>query len=182
MLSIRALSLALFLAAIDVVLSVSLNVTVVGAQDGKSRFECWALSEPFISSDQFGIVGTQTTSLGDVANITYNVIPAGFDSGFHTAPTNQWVIVLNGLAVVTLPDNSSASVAASMGEMGLLIFADTADVSKEGHGSVYPGITETIFLQIPMKDDVLPEHQVLHDNAPCSGNEFVGLRGWATSG
>ncbi|KAL7622007.1 hypothetical protein AAE478_007508 [Parahypoxylon ruwenzoriense] len=180
MLCIFSFYLALF-ASFDLVLSVRLNVTAIGAQHGKSRFECWELLAPFVSSSQSGVVGTEVTSLGDVANITYNVIPAGFDSGFHTAPSNQWVIVLNGLAVVTLPDNSSTSVTTSMGEMGLLFATDTKDVSHEGHSSVFPGVTETIFLQVPTKDGAVPEHRVLYDNAPCAAPEFVGLREWATT-
>ncbi|KAK9792921.1 putative Cupin type-1 domain-containing protein [Seiridium cardinale] len=115
----------LFFAAFNGVLSTSLNVTVVGAQGGMSRFECWTLAVPFDASSQHGIIGTQTTVLGDVSNITYNVIPVGFDSGFHTAPANQWVVVLNGMAVFTLVDNNSVSVTTSMGEMGLLFFAET---------------------------------------------------------
>ncbi len=79
----------LLLAVLDTALSVSLNITAIGVQDGKSRFECWQLSTPFEYSDQSGLVGSGTTFLGDVANITYNVIPASFDSGVHTAPTAQ---------------------------------------------------------------------------------------------
>lgn len=89
MLRIFLFYLAVLFASFDLALSVGLNVTVIGARDGKTRFECWALSAPFVSSEQFGIVGTETAALGDVTNITYNVIPAGFDSGFHNAPTIQ---------------------------------------------------------------------------------------------
>lgn len=81
--------LAVFFVFLDGVMCTELNVTVVGAQGGKSRFECWSLNAPFLSSSQSGIVGTQTAELGSVANITYNVIPAGFVSGFHTAPAKQ---------------------------------------------------------------------------------------------
>jgi hypothetical protein len=86
-----------FAAAIDAVLSTSLNVTVIGAHSGKSRFECWELAVPFVSSTQSGVVGTETTFLGDVANITYDVIPADFDSGLHNAPYNQFVYSLSGI-------------------------------------------------------------------------------------
>lgn len=69
--------------------STTLNVTAINARNGKSHFECWALSSPFISSSQSGIVGTQTTYLGDVANVTYNTIPPGYESAVHTCPSNQ---------------------------------------------------------------------------------------------
>lgn len=85
----RLFNLAFFLAAQQPVLATKLNVTVVGAANGQSRFECWELDAPFVSSKQPGVVGSHATSLGDVTNITYNVVPANFDSPVHVAPTNQ---------------------------------------------------------------------------------------------
>lgn len=87
--SSRFFQAALFLAAQKPVLSTKLNVTVVGAAHGQSRFECWELAAPFVSSTQPGVVGSHTTSLGDVTNITYNLLPAGYDSPAHTAPFYQ---------------------------------------------------------------------------------------------
>lgn len=81
--------LAFGLVAFKVASSTNLNVTVITAQGGQSRFECWQLCAPFTSSSQSGLLGTQTANLGNVANMTYNVVPAGYDSGFHTAPANQ---------------------------------------------------------------------------------------------
>ncbi|KAI0599375.1 hypothetical protein F4775DRAFT_551120 [Biscogniauxia sp. FL1348] len=184
--SLRSLLLPLLLlAAITAAAqSTRLNVTAVGAHAGRSRFECWELSVPFISSSQSGISGTQTTSLGDVSNITYNVIPAGYQSGFHTAPVKQWIVFLNGLAVLTLPDNNNSSTSAtattSAGEIGLLFAADTADVSEQGHGAYFPGVSETIFVQIPTRDGAVPEHRVISEDAACSPSEYVQLRSWAT--
>ena len=86
----RLFSLAFLLATQEAVLATNLNVTVVGTANGQARFECWELAAPFVSSAQSGIVGTQTANLGDVTNITYNVIPAGFDSGIHNAPFFQY--------------------------------------------------------------------------------------------
>lgn len=81
--------LAVALMSLKLALSANLNVTAITAQNGRSHFECWQLATPFVSSGQFGLVGTETSVLGDIANITYNVVPSGFDSGFHTAPFNQ---------------------------------------------------------------------------------------------
>ncbi|RWA08419.1 hypothetical protein EKO27_g6693 [Xylaria grammica] len=156
-----------------------LNFTAISTRDNTSHFECWQLSTPFTHSNQPGIAGTASVILGDVTNITYNVIPAGYDSRLHTVPSNQWAIVLNGVAIITLADNSTTSVTTDGGESGVLFFEDTATVSRRGHGSFYPGITETIFLQIPTKDGIVPEHEVLSNNAPCKGTEFAGLRGMA---
>lgn len=87
--SFRLFNLAFFLAAQKSVLSTKLNVTALGTVDGRSRFECWELAAPFVSSTQPGVIGTHTTILGDVSNITYNVAPAGYDSEPHTAPFFQ---------------------------------------------------------------------------------------------
>ncbi|KAI1492635.1 hypothetical protein F5X96DRAFT_625449 [Biscogniauxia mediterranea] len=183
MFSLRPLLFLLLLlaTAADVITAQStrLNVTAIGAHAGRSRFECWEVSVPFVSSSQSGISGTQTTSLGDVSNMTYNVIPAGYQSGFHTAPVKQWVIVLNGLAVLTLPGNSSATATTSAGEIGLLFAADTPDVSELGHGAYFPGVSETVFVQIPTRDGAVPEHRVISEDAACSPAEFVQLRSWA---
>ncbi|KAI3394397.1 hypothetical protein diail_2809 [Diaporthe ilicicola] len=165
------------------VLSTKLNVTVIGAAHGKSRFECWELAAPFKSSAQPGIVGSQTLDLGDVANITYNVLPAGFDCGLHAAPFHQWVVVLQGLGVITMPHarGNSTELVVKPGEAGLLFATDTADVSREGHGCYFPGVTESVFIQIPAEGDRIPEHRVLYVDSPCAADEYVELRSWATS-
>lgn len=79
----------LFLKGVQTALSTTLNVTAINAHNGQSHFECWSLSAPYFSSTQNGVVGTQASQLGQVTNITYGVIPAGYDSGFHTAPAPQ---------------------------------------------------------------------------------------------
>jgi len=71
--------------------ALNLNVTVVGSHENRSRFECWQMSLPFEQSSQPGVAGTSVSFLGEVSNITYNVIPAGFDGGLHVAPRNQYV-------------------------------------------------------------------------------------------
>ncbi|KAI1803432.1 hypothetical protein F4811DRAFT_342403 [Daldinia bambusicola] len=169
-----------FFAAFDVALATKFNITAIGAHNGSSRFECWELATPFISSSQNGIVGSQTTFLGDVSNMTYNVIPSNFDSIPHSAPRNQWIIVLHGMAIITLPDDDSVTVTAMPGEAGVLFAADTPDVSPQGHGNYFPGVTETIFLQIPTKDNAIPEHTVLREDGPCVADKYKALRGWAT--
>lgn len=89
------------------------------------------------------------------------------------------MVLLSGLGVISLPDNSSATLATKGGEFGLLFAADTADRTREGHGSVFPGGTETIALQIPTRDNKIPEHRVLYYDKPCAAAEVAGLRAWA---
>lgn len=88
-------------------------------------------------------------------------------------------MLLGGLGVITLPDNSSTTVTTDGGEFGLLFATDTADLTEEGHGSFFPGPTESIVLQIPTKNNEIPKHRVLKENEPCKVNEVAGLRAWA---
>lgn len=83
--------------------------------------------------------------------------------------------------MITLPNDNSTQVVLKPGEAGLMFAADTADVSREGHGGYFPGVTETIFLQIPAKGNKAPDHCVVYEDAPCTANEYEGLRGWATN-
>lgn len=91
MFSLTSIRLLAILAALSTAMEIKLNVTAIGTHNNASRFECWELDEPFRSSNQSGLVDTRTTVLGDVSKMSYNVVPAGFDSGFHPAPTNQYV-------------------------------------------------------------------------------------------
>ena len=76
-----------------------------------------------------------------------------------------------GLAHITLP-NSTHEAWIIGGKNGLIIAADTADVSKVGHISDYPSQEETMSLQIPIADGVAPPHEVLHEGA-CTGVEMM---------
>jgi hypothetical protein len=87
--------------------------------------------------------------------------------------------VLNGVAEITVPGNGNNSVTTTGGELALFFFMDTVELSRSGHGTSYPGVSETVFLQIPTKGGLLPEHTVLFDDAPCSAREYAGLRGLA---
>lgn len=69
--------------------ALNLNVTALGAANGASTLECWQLESPFSISSQAGTAGSASLNLGDAANLTYAVIPAGFDGGLHNAPYNQ---------------------------------------------------------------------------------------------
>lgn len=53
----------------------------------------------------------------------------------------------------------------------MLIAVDTASVSENGHLSEF--FEDTVLLQIPFKDGVLPEHEVLYQEA-CGGDELMG--------
>ncbi|KAI0453351.1 hypothetical protein F5B21DRAFT_479781 [Xylaria acuta] len=90
----------------------------------------------------------------------------------------RWVVFLSGVAYITLPSDDSSSVVVAGGQFGLIFAADTSDVSREGHRTQYPGITETIALQIPTADGKVPKHDLVHEG-PCSISEIAGLRSFA---
>ena len=72
---------------------------------------------------------------------------------------------------MTLP-NSEDEAWIRGGKNGLIIAADTAAVSEEGHITSYPSKKETLALQIPTADGLLPMHRVLHQGA-CRKSEMV---------
>ena len=75
--------------AVTAVTAERLNVTAINAYHGVSVFECWQLDTPFSVSTQAGIQGSATLQLGDVSNITYTIVSAGLDGGWHNAPYPQ---------------------------------------------------------------------------------------------
>lgn len=91
---------------------------------------------------------------------------------------HRWVIFLTGLAYITLPGDKSTSAYVPGGQFGLIFAADTAAVSGTGHNTSYPGITETVALQIPTLDGEIPSHSILH-SGPCTANDTLGLLGLA---
>lgn len=88
----------------------------------------------------------------------------------------RWVIFLSGLAHITLPSDSTTSAYVSGGQFGMMFAADTAAVSGTGHNTSYPGLTETIALQIPTLDSEVPSHSVLH-RGPCTAADIMGVLG-----
>ncbi|KAF3765042.1 hypothetical protein M406DRAFT_243506, partial [Cryphonectria parasitica EP155] len=154
----------------------NLNVTAISAANNASTLECWQMTTPFSISTTSGTAGSASLDLGDVSNLTYTVLPAAYDGGLHNAPHAQWVVFISGLAYITLPTNTSAAAYVPGGEFGVIFAADTAAVSAEGHRTQYPGVTETVALQIPVADGKVPDYEVLHSGA-CTDTDVGGLRG-----
>jgi hypothetical protein len=144
----------------------------------------------FTTSSQAGTTGASILQLGNVANMSYSVLPPKFEAGLHNAPTTQyvtsrtstrppilthlpslerWVAFLSGLAHVTIP-GSTAEAYITGGKGGFLFAADTAAVSTQGHSTNYPSNSPTIALQIPT-GGTIPQHNVLH-SGPCNPTKF----------
>lgn len=69
----------------------SLNVTALSASNGASTLECWQIVPDFTTSSQAGTIGASSLQLGGLSNMSYSVIPPGFNASFHNAPTFQYV-------------------------------------------------------------------------------------------
>jgi len=149
----------------------SLNLTTISATHGKSIIECWQLPG-LTSSTESGTTGAQSLFLGPTSNATYTILPAGFNGGLHNAPSPQIVAFLSGLIHITLP-NSTQEAWIQGGRYGIVLAVDTADLSKFGHRTVYPGGADTVAVEIPFGGGVVPGHRVLHLGA-CTWDELVG--------
>ncbi|KAL9599317.1 MAG: hypothetical protein Q9219_003944 [cf. Caloplaca sp. 3 TL-2023] len=146
-----------------------LNVTTITANaQKKSVLECWSVSPLQISATP-GIQGALLGRLAAPSALNYFVIPAGFQGGLHNAPVVQWVYFTGGKAVVSLPDSPETATIIG-GAEGLILAADTANVSTVGHFTDYPSKDLTVGLTIPVAGNEVPEHTVLH-MGPCTAVE-----------
>lgn len=89
------------------------------------------------------------------------------------------MVVLSGLAHISVPDEEESAFVTG-GEFGMLFAGDLAELGGGvGHRTAYPGLTETVILQLPIGGNVAPAHTVLHAG-PCKAGEVVGFRGLAS--
>src|SRR6266436_6532717 len=93
----------------------SLNITAISAQNGASVLECWQIIPGFTTSTQTGTTGASILQLGNVANMSYSVIPPNFDAGYHNAPSPQYVTHVSYLYSFTHIDTSTLT-----GKMGCI--------------------------------------------------------------
>ncbi|KAJ5655924.1 hypothetical protein N7507_007874 [Penicillium longicatenatum] len=135
----------------------TLNVTVLSAQNNASTLECWALEPGFTTSSEAGTSGSKSLNLGAL--------------GGKTAGNSTWVVFMSGLANITLP-NSKTHALVHGGKNGAILALDTADVSGLGHITKYPSDESTITLEIPLGEEGIPRHVVLHSGA-CEGVELL---------
>ncbi|KAK3689954.1 hypothetical protein B0T22DRAFT_481137 [Podospora appendiculata] len=139
--------LATLILGVSTAAGISLNITAIGAANGEpeSTLECWQFS-PFASSSTPGTVGALNLFMGDMANTTYTVLPPRLDGGWYNAPAPH-----TGLIHIILP-NGTDEAWIHGGRHGLIIAADTRDVSAHGHRTRYPGNAATTALQVPLRD------------------------------
>ncbi|KAJ7202236.1 hypothetical protein C8J57DRAFT_950238, partial [Mycena rebaudengoi] len=144
----------------------NLTVTAVVGKNGISVLECWALAPSLVESTQSGVVGALTyPHLGaTTANSSWSFFPKTGSGGFHNAPAPQYVIALTGQAEISFPSEGPSKASLSRNHTfragDILVVADTADVSKQGHNSVWQAGTS--FLQLPFAGGI-PPHVLLYD-------------------
>jgi len=154
---------------------------VVSEPDGIARLECWKFNTPL---HQYPTVGS-ALYLADTSNVTYVVLPPRSGEGLHKPPhpmsvppppcglsyTIVWFltlssilrlfILLSGLAHVTLPHGEDEAWIME-GVNGLVV---ATDVTGVGHYTEYPSDKETVALQLPFLNGIVPGHEVLHSGA-----------------
>lgn len=86
---------------------------------------------------------------------------------------SRLVYFTSGLIHITLP-NSTDEVWVQGGKYGLILAADTPDVSAHGHRTQYPGDATSIALQVPLSAEAKLDYVLLH-NGSCTLEDMVGL-------
>ncbi|KAL8735403.1 MAG: hypothetical protein Q9166_000948 [cf. Caloplaca sp. 2 TL-2023] len=146
-----------------------LNITTLtGNAKNESVIECWSVANLAVSNTP-GIQGALVGSLAKPNALNFFNIPARFDGGLHNAPVVQWVYFTSGEAVISLPTSRDKATVTG-GANGLILAADIAAVSAQGHTTVYPGKEQTVGVTIPLAGNKMPEHTVLHPGA-CTAKE-----------
>ncbi|KAH8800640.1 hypothetical protein F5884DRAFT_685354 [Xylogone sp. PMI_703] len=163
------LSLSIFTCYVAVATANKVHITSLVAENGTSNFECWALQPGLSVIHQSGLNGVEVLPLGALQNATYTVWPAGFKGGPHNDPSPQYFVAVNGLLHITIPNSAQEAFLLS-GKNGLAFVADTTNLSPKGHITSNPTKEDTITLQIPTADGLIPKHRVLHKGV-CTGDE-----------
>jgi hypothetical protein len=131
---------------------------VVSDVDDKARIECWQFDDaPFSTYPTVG----KAMALADVSNVTYVVLPPNSKEGLHGPPHPMLFVLVSGQAHVVLPDYSD-ELWITEGADNVIVATDTRGI---GHYTNYPLKKETIALQLPFKDGIVPNHTVVGQGA-----------------
>jgi hypothetical protein len=124
--------------------------------------ECWRFLTPFSSYPTTGI----SLPLANTSNTTYVVLPPRSAEGLHKPPHPMLFVLLSGLAHVTFPFNDQELWIQGGIEGGLIV---ANDVEGIGHFTEYPREEESVALQLPFRDGIVLDHEVVGKGA-CSRN------------
>ena len=87
--------------------------------------------------------------------------------------SHRYVVFTSGRAHISLPNSTDKAIVHG-GKRGLVIAADTIDISQYGHITTYPSNENTISINIPTGDGKIPEHKCLY-SGPCKNAELSNL-------
>lgn len=145
-----------------------LNLTAIAARHNASTLECWQLTNApsvFAGAVNYPLTNSIGGFVGVIAPQTH--------IGQAWASHAQFSLFLSGLGHITIPD-SNHEVWIEGGKYGMMIAADTRELSAKGHITDFPGRDTTVIAQWPCAGGVVPEHVVLHEG-PCGMEEMLGL-------
>lgn len=132
-----------------------LTLTAVTSDSSShAMLECWRFLTPFSTYPTTGI----SLSLANTTDITYVVLSPRSAEGLHKPPHPMLFVLLSGLAHVTFPYNDHELWIQGGTEGGLIV---ANDIQGIGHFTEYPGKEESVALQLPFKDGIVPDHEVV---------------------
>lgn len=137
-----------------------------------AKIECWELNSAL---QPYPTIGSAFL-LSNTTNITYVSLPPRSLEGLHHPPHPMLFILLSGVAHVGLPgDPSSGGLWIAEGVNPVIVATDTLGV---GHFTYYPSEKETVALQAPFQDGMVPKHRVIADRACSDSHDPADLTAW----
>jgi len=106
-----------------------------------------------------GTVDAYELPFGDFLNTVYTVVPPHSDGGLQNVPAAQVIGFLSGIANISLP--ISDDYAAVHGDRECIILAP--DTTANRHYTVFGSDIETVALQAPVRNSIVPAHDVVHE-------------------
>ncbi|MCJ1328447.1 hypothetical protein MMC10_005124 [Thelotrema lepadinum] len=146
-----------------------LNLTAIALVNNASVIQCWQLNQtittvqfpqgPGIISD-LGPLGNPAIGLGDPVNATWESVPAGSTfPGQHAAAAVEYNIVLSGSLLLNISETGQSATIQG-GAHGLIL---VTDIAGTGHSAAIGPESPAVVMMMPIKDNVVPAHTVLHD-------------------
>ncbi|KAF2748018.1 hypothetical protein M011DRAFT_28590 [Sporormia fimetaria CBS 119925] len=149
---------------------------------GESTRATWSIIEPRI---EVGEAWALTPQLTIVLNGLVRITAPFADSGSCQHPNNSSGTCIQGHSGVqrqnttvdcSCPESTTAYFMPGTLRSSLLLAADTRALSYiRGHETAFPSSEDTVLVQTPFLDGVVPEHRVLHEG-PCVRGS--GARTW----
>ncbi|KAH8889046.1 hypothetical protein GQ53DRAFT_748530 [Thozetella sp. PMI_491] len=135
---------------------------VVSDEDGRAKFECWEMAQPFV---RYPTTGEAIMGLADVSNVSYVVLPPKSKEGLHKPPHPMFFVLLSGRAHVTLPEGDDELWI----EAGVNGFMIAIDIVGDGHYTEYPSDKPSVALQLPFSEGRIPEYRLVKSGV-CTPN------------